>query len=311
MRLRRCVDVETCTSPAPSNCSSFVNSARATASDGSSSQRRASICESLASSSRSFGRIATANSGSATFGTSRTPAASLVASVSPVRTPSSRAIATISPADAVAIGSCFLPCSLKRPAARTLRSRVVSTSVASPATVPSRMRTIDSLPDCGWIVVLQTCAHERSLRIAGRGRELVFDHVEQFAEADVAYPGADQHRDDLVAHGLIAQVGADLFDRRLDPFEQLLEQVIVEVAERLEQLRTRLLDGAFEFGSESRSPSASRSRRRMRAARRRRCSRGRPRPRRSAGTPRRRACRTRRPAPRAWRGNRFRDDRAC
>jgi hypothetical protein len=65
---------------------------------------------------------------------------------------------------------------------------------------------------------------------------------DQFGDADAPHRGAVEYRHDLVARVLVVQIFAHLIERRLDAFEQFFEQMIVEVAERLEQFSARAGD---------------------------------------------------------------------
>ncbi len=96
---------------------------------------------------------------------------------------------------------------------------------------------------------MQTCATSGSIGIARRCGKLAFDHFEERGrgDADVDDAGADEHRDDLLAARLVVQIAAHLVERRFDAFEQFFEEMVVEIAERFEQLRARLVDGRSQF----------------------------------------------------------------
>jgi len=96
---------------------------------------------------------------------------------------------------------------------------------------------------------LRNLRDEWGARIAVGSRELVLDHIEQSrgCDTDIGDAGTDEHRDDEIGARLVVQIFAHFLERRLDAVEQLFEQMIVEIAERLEERLTRFVDGRREL----------------------------------------------------------------
>ena len=118
--------------------------------------------------------------------------------------------------------------------------------------VPVKMRTTESFPDCGWMTVLQTCATTGPPGLASIGRPSASVRSTSSGDGNcsaivaisapipmprAAEPTSTGH--DLVARVLVVQVVAHFVERRFDALEQFFEQMIVEIAERFEQFLAR------------------------------------------------------------------------
>ena len=147
-------------------------------------------------------------------------------------------------------------------------------SVASDLIVPERTRAIESFPLCGWIDVLMMRATTGAFGSGSMGRPSASrcgacagdgNHF-SIARTSAATPapesaGRNENRDDLIVRALLAEIAFDLLERRLDPLEQLLHEMIVEVGHGFEQLAMHALGLAFDrcrhrlfaFGERSRS----------------------------------------------------------
>jgi hypothetical protein len=130
--------------------------------------------------------------------------------------------------------------------------------------LPETIRSTESLPANGSTIVLD---RERGVRVGGalelvaglgvrplprrllrRRRQQVDDRVEKRLEADALHGRAEEDGQELTGARALAEPRAELVGRELGPLEVLLEELVVRLGDRLDQLVARRRDLGGEVG---------------------------------------------------------------